>query len=88
MDTLELANDYVNMEWEDFEAKHGEELKSGGAVITWMRTETHRKLCGRVFRSAADGKVRLRDGQYRRVLRQPGNHRTHALPETASPGRR
>ena len=25
-DTLELANDYVNMEWEDFEKKHGEEL--------------------------------------------------------------
>ena len=26
MDTLDLANDYVNMEWEDFEKKHGEEL--------------------------------------------------------------
>ncbi len=26
MDTLDLANDYVNLEWEEFEAKHKEEL--------------------------------------------------------------
>ena len=26
MDTLDLANDYVNLEWEEFEKKHGEEL--------------------------------------------------------------
>ena len=26
MDTLDLANDYVNLEWEEFDKKHGEEL--------------------------------------------------------------
>ena len=26
MDTLDLANDYVNLEWEEFEKKHKEEL--------------------------------------------------------------
>ena len=26
MDTLDLANDYVNLEWEEFEKKHGAEL--------------------------------------------------------------
>ena len=26
MDTLDLANDYVNLEWEEFEKKHGQEL--------------------------------------------------------------
>ena len=26
MDTLELANDYVNFEWEDFEAKYKDTL--------------------------------------------------------------
>ena len=26
MDTLDLANDYVNLEWDEFEKKHGEEL--------------------------------------------------------------
>ena len=26
MDTLDLANDYVNLSWEEFEAKHKEEL--------------------------------------------------------------
>ena len=27
MDTLDLANDYVNLEWDEFEKKHGEELR-------------------------------------------------------------
>ena len=26
MDTLDLANDYVNLSWEEFKAKHEEEL--------------------------------------------------------------
>ena len=26
MDTLDLANDYVNMEWDEFKEKHGDEL--------------------------------------------------------------
>ena len=26
MDTLDLANDYVNLEWDEFVKRHGEEL--------------------------------------------------------------
>ena len=29
MDTLELANDYVNLSWEEFSEKHKEELLPG-----------------------------------------------------------
>ena len=47
----------------------------------------HRKLWKGVPLSR-DGKVRLRDGRTGEYLRQPGYDRTHALPETASSGRR
>ena len=33
MDTLDLANDYVNLEWEEFEKKHGEELLPRGITV-------------------------------------------------------
>ena len=29
MDTLELANDYANMEWDEFEAKYKDKLNDG-----------------------------------------------------------
>lgn len=32
MDTLDLANDYVNLEWEEFEKKHGQELLPSAPV--------------------------------------------------------
>ena len=61
MDTLDLANDYVNLEWEEFEKKHGEELLP--EVLEYLsENREHRKLWKGVPLSR-DGKVRLRDGR-------------------------
>ena len=61
MDTLDLANDYVNLEWEEFEKKHKEELLP--EVMQYLsHNREHRKLWKGVPLSR-DGKVRLRDGR-------------------------
>ncbi|MBQ3163209.1 MAG: DNA-directed RNA polymerase subunit beta [Lachnospiraceae bacterium] len=61
MDTLDLANDYVNLEWDEFEAKHKEELLP--EVLEYLsENREHRKLWKGVPISK-DGKVRLRDGR-------------------------
>ena len=61
MDTLDLANDYVNLSWKDFEAKHKEELLP--EVIDYLyENRGHRELWKGVPISR-DGKVRLRDGR-------------------------
>ncbi len=61
MDTLDLANDYVNMEWEDFIAKYGADLLP--EVVEYLSdNREHRKLWKGVPLSR-DGKVRLRDGR-------------------------
>ena len=61
MDTLDLANDYVNLEWDEFEKKHGEELLP--EVLQYLSdNREHRKLWKGVPLSR-DGKVRLRDGR-------------------------
>ena len=61
MDTLDLANDYVNLEWEEFEKKHGEELLP--EVLQYLSdNREHRELWKGVPLSR-DGKVRLRDGR-------------------------
>ena len=61
MDTLDLANDYVNLEWEVFEKKHGEELRP--EVLQFLsENRAHRELWKGVPLSR-DGKVRLRDGR-------------------------
>ena len=61
MDTLDLANDYVNLSWEEFEAKHKEELLP--EVLQYLYdNRDHRKLWKGVPISR-DGKVRLRDGR-------------------------
>ena len=61
MDTLDLANDYVNLSWEEFEAKHKEELLPEVMQYLYDNRE-HRKLWKGVPISR-DGKVRLRDGR-------------------------
>ena len=61
MDTLDLANDYVNTEWEEFEAKYKEELHPDVLQYLYDNRE-HRKLWKGVPLSR-DGKVRLRDGR-------------------------
>ncbi|MDO4294343.1 MAG: DNA-directed RNA polymerase subunit beta [Eubacteriales bacterium] len=60
-DTLELANDYVNLEWEEFKAKHEEELLP--EVMDYLyENRAHRELWKGVPISR-EGKVRLRDGR-------------------------
>ena len=61
MDTLDLANDYVNLSWEEFSAKHKEELLP--EVYDYLyENRDHRELWKGVPISR-DGKVRLRDGR-------------------------
>ena len=61
MDTLDLANDYVNLSWEEFEAKHKAELLP--EVMDYLyKNRDHRELWKGVPISR-DGKVRLRDGR-------------------------
>ena len=62
MDTLDMANDYVNMEdFADFKAKYGDILEPD--VMEYLENHLeHRKLWKGVPISR-DGKVRLRDGR-------------------------
>ncbi|MDD3367408.1 MAG: DNA-directed RNA polymerase subunit beta [Lachnospiraceae bacterium] len=61
MDTLDLANDYVNLEWDAFEKKYKNELLP--EVMQYLSdNREHRKLWKGVPISR-DGKVRLRDGR-------------------------
>ena len=60
-DTLELANDYVNSTWEEFEEKYKDKVDE--KVMEYLGTHLeHRKLWKGVPLSR-DGKVRLRDGR-------------------------
>ncbi len=61
MDTLDLANDYVNMEWEDFEKKHGEELLP--EVLQYLSDNRDHRALWKGVPLSRDGKVRLRDGR-------------------------
>ena len=61
MDTLDLANDYVNLSWEEFKEKHEEELLPEVMYYLYENRE-HRELWKGVPLSR-DGKVRLRDGR-------------------------
>lgn len=61
MDTLDVANDYVNMTWEEFQNKYNDTLKP--EVIEYLGEHLdHRELWKGVPLSR-DGKVRLRDGR-------------------------
>lgn len=61
MDTLDLANDYVNLEWNQFEKKYKSVLKK---EVFYFLSENrdHRKVWKGVPINR-DGKVRLRDGR-------------------------
>ncbi len=61
MDTLDLANDYVNLEWEEFEAKHGEELLP--EVLQYLYDNREHRALWKGVPLSRDGKVRLRDGR-------------------------
>ena len=61
MDTLELANDYVNLEWEEFEKKHGDELLP--EVLQYLSDNRENRKLWKGVPLSRDGKVRLRDGR-------------------------
>ena len=61
MDTLDLANDYVNLEWEEFEAKHKEELLP--EVMEYLYENRDHREVWKGVPISRDGKVRLRDGR-------------------------
>ncbi len=61
MDTLDLANDYVNLEWEEFEKKHKEELLP--EVMEYLYENRDHREVWKGVPISRDGKVRLRDGR-------------------------
>ena len=61
MDTLDLANDYVNLEWEEFEKKHGAELLP--EVLQYLSDNREHRTLWKGVPLSRDGKVRLRDGR-------------------------
>ena len=61
MDTLDLANDYVNLEWEEFEAKHRDELLP--EVLQYLSDNREHRELWKGVEMSRDGKVRLRDGR-------------------------
>ena len=61
MDMLEVANDYVNSEWSDFEDKYKDVLDSG--VIEYLGSHPENRKLWEGVPLSRDGKVRLRDGR-------------------------
>ncbi|MFI3238418.1 MAG: DNA-directed RNA polymerase subunit beta [Lachnospiraceae bacterium] len=61
MDTLDLANDYVNLEWEAFESKYKEELLP--EVLEYLSENREHRNLWKGVPITRDGKVRLRDGR-------------------------
>ncbi len=61
MDTLDLANDYVNLSWEEFEAKHKEDLLP--EIMQYLYENRDHREEWKGVPISRDGKVRLRDGR-------------------------
>ncbi|AYB00362.1 DNA-directed RNA polymerase subunit beta [Lachnoanaerobaculum umeaense] len=61
MDMLEVANDYVNEDWNDFEDKYKEVLDPG--VIEYLGSHLENRKLWEGVPLSRDGKVRLRDGR-------------------------
>ncbi len=60
-DTLDLANDYVNLEWDEFEKKHKNELLP--EVLEYLSENREHRALWKGVPISRDGKVRLRDGR-------------------------
>ena len=60
-DTLDLANDYVNLEWDEFEKKHKDELLP--EVLEYLSENRDHRALWKGVPISRDGKVRLRDGR-------------------------
>ena len=61
MDMLEVANDYVNEDWNDFEDKYKQVLDPG--VIEYLGSHLENRKLWEGVPLSRDGKVRLRDGR-------------------------
>ncbi|MGN1144354.1 MAG: DNA-directed RNA polymerase subunit beta, partial [Anaerovoracaceae bacterium] len=60
-DTLELANDYANMEWEDFQEKYNDTLLP--EVMQYLGDHLEHRALWKGVPISRDGKVQLRDGR-------------------------
>ena len=61
MDTLEMANDYVNGEWEDFKEKYKDYLDEG--IMEYLGEHLDHREEWKGVPLTRDGKVQLRDGR-------------------------
>ena len=61
MDMLDVANDYVNMTWEEFESKYKELLRED--VLEYLGNNLEHRELWKGVPLSRDGKVRLRDGR-------------------------
>ncbi len=61
MDTLEMANDYANASWEEFEEKYKGILKA--EVLEYLGSHLEHRALWKGVPINRDGKVRLRDGR-------------------------
>ena len=61
MDTLELANDYANMEWGDFKEKYNDTLRED--VMSYLEEHLDHREEWKGVPISRNGKVRLRDGR-------------------------
>ena len=61
MDTLEMANDYANTEWSEFEAKYKDVLHP--EIMEYLGTHLENRENWKGVPINRDGKVRLRDGR-------------------------
>ena len=61
LDTLDLANDYVNMEWDEFYEKYKDSLRED--VMDYLGTHLEHRELWKGVPILRDGKVRLRDGR-------------------------
>ena len=60
-DTLELANDYVNTSWEEFEEKYRD--KADPKLMEYLGSHLEHRALWKGVPLGRDGKVRLRDGR-------------------------
>ena len=61
MDTLELANDYANMEWGEFKEKYNDTLRED--VMSYLEEHLDHREEWKGVPISRNGKVRLRDGR-------------------------
>ncbi len=61
MDALEIANDYANSTWEEFEKKYKDTLESG--FMDYLKEHPENREDWKGMQINRDGKVKLRDGR-------------------------